>query len=96
MSKTLGFIENRWAYDRVDCPDGKPGCAVCHYKLKPNIKLLEDLCKTYAFRAYEITDEHYGNSHYGPLKKLYVSHPVFDPKEFNLLGYGIIVREELE
>lgn len=60
-----------------------------------NESAIEKLCREYGFKKYRITDEHYGNSHHGPLKKLYVSHPVFDPKEFNLLGYGLIFREEL-
>jgi hypothetical protein len=45
-------------------------------------------------RVYAVSREYYGESHYGPLLKLYVVGHLPDHSEVNVLGYGVVSTTE--
>lgn len=42
-------------------------------------------------KNWAIADEHYGNSHDGPLKKIYVDRLILNPGDFNKYGFHPVV-----
>ena len=58
-----------------------------------NTTQVQILLTAYGITRYQITNEHYGNSHDGPLKKLLIwDRFIPDPSEFKALGYDLCFR----
>lgn len=60
----------------------------------PNAEKLNEWLANQNMQAM-ITDEHYGNSHHGSLRKIYIDRFISDASAINKLGYGHTVNKPI-